>query len=352
MAGTCPTCGEKVAGNLAICPDCGCHVLLSEGICPQCNSSIPEYVTPLTPEPKPFIFTTKETSAPTSKSKAHRLRPWLYGMLFILLVSGGGFYAYCQWQNELQERAYQRIQEVTNPDLCQDFLTRYPYSVHREEVEERMLSLIAEAEEWNVILEAPTKKALTAFIENHPGSAHIRECKMLEDSLDWAIALKSKTEKSVTTYLEEHPEGEYTEDANKLIEQIKLCKVTPQNVTMVRGVIESFFTHAFIDGKVKDIKEDLAKDTILFCDSRATAKEILTHSLSQKEKDIIGRHFMVSGNPSITKSIDDEGVLTIDVHCTVTQTINRSNAKKNHSLAHRVVAKLTEDYKLTNITIK
>lgn len=359
MAGTCPTCGVAIRRNLTTCPACGAHALTSEGKCPSCGESLPQGGEPLITKPtvknstatsQPIQTATASTASRLSRKGARRL---ILTAILLVAVVGVTYYYYAQWQREREEELFAQVMLTTQPDFCQDFLDRYPHSEHCAEVEAYLQQLLEEAEEWQALLQSPTRKLVHAFMESHPNTVHMRDCKTLSDSLDWADASERKTEKVLNAYLADHPDGAYLEEANHLLEQIKLCRVTPQNVTMIRGVLESFFTRAFVDHKAKDVRECLAADTLRFGDKQqATVKDILASNLAAKEKDVLGKHFMVKGEPSIEKTLDEAENLTYHVRCTVVQTINRSNAKKNISLNHRVRATYTQNFKLMSIVIE
>lgn len=356
MAGTCPGCGVAIRKNLTLCPACGAHALYSEGTCPSCGKSLPQSSAPSIPSEPMFMPTSAETpKQPKPAPKPHRKGLWRVAtiVMALLVVLGACGYFYIQWQHEQEEKLFAQVMQTTQPDFCQNFLDEYPHSAHYEEVEMYLQQLLEEAEKWALLAESPTQKSVKAFMDAHPASVHMRDCEALMDSLDWAEALNKKTEKSLMAYLDKHPNGAYLDEATHVLEQVKLCRVTPQNVTMVRGVLESFFTRAFVDHKAKDVRECLAADTLKFGDkSPATVSDIMASALAAKEKDVLGKHFMVKGEPSIEKTIDNDDRLTYHVRCTMIQTINRSNAKKNISLNHRVRATLTQEFKLMSISIE
>lgn len=362
MAGTCPTCGVAIRRNLIHCPSCGAHALSSEGTCPSCGEALPQVAQPLKKSPvvaqpsshtqSPQAKSSKGASSTRSLSRKG-VRRLAFAAIMLVGVIGVTYYFYAQWQHEREEELFAQVMLTTQPDFCQDFLERFPHSEHCEEVETYLQQLLDEAEEWQELIQSPTKKLVKAFLEAHPNTVHLRDCAVLSDSLDWADASVRKTEKALNAYVAEHPDGAYLEEANHLLEQIKLCRVTPQNVTMIRGVLESFFTRAFVDRRAKDVRECLAADTLKFGDkSPATVSDIMASDLAAKEKDVLGKHFMVKGEPNIEKTLDEVGTLTYHVRCTVVQTINRSNAKKNISLNHRVRATYTGDFKLMSISIE
>lgn len=363
MAGTCPGCGVAIRTNLTKCPSCGAQALQTEGTCPACGHPLPEKATMVarpTAQDKPMATPKANETIETTPQEEPEKRPtrknhWRFAVaaVVLLVLAAGGWYGYIQWQRELEEAHFAQVMQTTCPEFCEEYLERYPYSLHREEVELHLQQLLEEEEEWNSILASPTQKTIKAFLEAHPETVHERDCETLLDSLDWAEALVRKTEKSLVAYVEAHPNGTYIEEANHLLEQAKRCRVTPQNVTMVRGVLESFFTRAFVDHKAKDVRDCLAADTLQFGGkSQATVADVMASELAAKEKDVLGKHFMVKGEPKIEKTLDEADVLTYHVRCTMVQTINRSNAKKNISLTHRVQAVLTEDFKLMGITIQ
>ncbi|MCF0197160.1 MAG: zinc ribbon domain-containing protein [Bacteroidaceae bacterium] len=352
MARTCPGCGTRIYGNITKCAHCNNYVSTEDECCPHCGNSLTrEEGEPPTPaQPDSFATTT------VTHKKGKKISTILFVLCAIVLVTGCGiaYFFYRQWRNEREAQAYTQVMHVTNPSLCQDFIEKYPYSPHREEVEKHMKALEAEIEEWKEVSKSPSRTNVYRFLQSHPESAFYKECSQLADSIDWREAKELCTEASVEAYINHHPNGTYLEQAMEMRNTLRRCRVTPQNVTMLRGLLELFFTNAFIKKNEKDTKECLANDSVTFCGkSGTTAATILKHPLVTSEKDVIGKHFMVEGTLEVTKTPSPiDGTLIYQTQCTMMETTNRSDVTKDISAKHHVQAEFDSNFKLTAIEIK
>lgn len=359
MAGTCPGCGVRIKGNLIKCSNCGSYQLVEDEVCHVCGTTLSaiEQTAETSNTPTSAEDKTEETFAQTSQVKRTGLK-WatiLVSIIFALLLAAGAatYYYYAVWQNEAEAEAYSQVMQVTNPALCQDFLNKYPFSPHSEEVEGYMQKLEQIADEWQQIKAKPTREAVMQFLQDHPESAYYKECSALGDSIDWAEATKQNTEEAVQAYINNHPSGSHQEEALKRMTELKQCRVTPQNMTMLRSVLESFLTNAFVSKDETLLRNILSRDSIQFCGlNGVTAKQIVNHRLAQSDKDVIGKHYMIQNELDIKKSIGEDDLIVYDVKGEVVETTNRSDATKNISSTYKLTATLNNEYKIAAISIQ
>lgn len=362
MAGTCPSCGVRIADNIVKCEQCGVYVLSDADVCHACGTAIQQEKDSLPQKGEATAETELASTASLAEKIAQQEKPkgkgWkvFFILFFILLLMGGGagaaYYYYQIWQAEQENEAYEQVMHVTNPEFCISFLNRYPNSPHRAQVEQHMAMLEAEEAEWQAILLSPTRVAVQQFMQKHPDSAHSADCNELVDSIDWRDACTINTEESINNYIATHSNGKYQELALERLVQVRLCKVTPQNVTMLRGVLEAFLTNAYALHDEADVRAALASDTISFCQKeKATIKDVMAHALGRAEKDVIGKHFMVGGEPVVEKNMAEDGTMSYRIACDITVTDNRSDATKNISNTIKMEATLTADYKFMSIRV-
>lgn len=117
-----------------------------------------------------------------------------------------------------------------------------------------------------------------------------------KDSLDWVYAQEVNTVASMDRYLQLHPQGNYMDEAMMKREALKRTEVTEEDRSRIRNILESRLTEA------------------------ATSKP--------KAGDIIGIHYQISGDLSITKEQTTTGSVQFYAKCKVSETISRTDPTK------------------------
>ncbi len=117
-----------------------------------------------------------------------------------------------------------------------------------------------------------------------------------KDSLDWVYAQEVNTVASMDRYLQLHPQGNYMDEAMMKRETLKRTEVTKEDRSHIRNILESRLTEA------------------------ATSKPTAG--------DIIGIHYQISGDLSITKEQTTTGSVQFYAKCKVSETISRTDPTK------------------------
>ena len=117
-----------------------------------------------------------------------------------------------------------------------------------------------------------------------------------KDSLDWVYAQEVNTVASMDRYLQLHPQGNYMDEAMMKREALKRTEVTEEDRSRIRNILESRLTEA------------------------ATSKP--------KAGDIIGIHYQIIGDLSITKEQTTTGSVQFYAKCKVSETISRTDPTK------------------------
>lgn len=117
-----------------------------------------------------------------------------------------------------------------------------------------------------------------------------------KDSLDWVYAQEVNTVASMDRYLQLHPQGNYMDEAMMKREALKRTEVTEEDRSRIRNILESRLTEA------------------------ATSKPTAG--------DIIGIHYQISGDLSITKEQTTTGSVQFYAKCKVSETISRTDPTK------------------------
>lgn len=117
-----------------------------------------------------------------------------------------------------------------------------------------------------------------------------------KDSLDWVYAQEVNTVASMDRYLQLHPQGNYMDEAMMKREALKRTEVTEEDRSRIRSILESRLTEAATD--------------------------------KPKAGDIIGIHYQISGDLSITKEQTTTGSVQFYAKCKVSETISRTDPTK------------------------
>lgn len=245
------------------CPECRHHISSMAKACPECGAPIdPEWAAkeaqkelkkleevPFTVEvggeevePQPLSpqegeeNITSEDAPPQSadvttplpqEEKGSEAAPDLQkgkggGAFFIVLVVLlgliiGGLYFYDYQQAQKRElRAYELLQDCSNPEFYEDFIIRFPKSEHIDEIRGKLKEVELQQKKWLEQIASGTRDELQELIRLYPTSPYVKMAQTRIDSLDWAEASELRTIEAVTYYISTHPNGYYIDQAEKL----------------------------------------------------------------------------------------------------------------------------------------
>lgn len=349
MAGTCPHCGTKIAGQLRQCTACGSYCLLSQDECPECGNKL-EVIVPPAPTAEPQKA--EKTPQPAPKKKKSKVG-WIVALVVGLILLFTGIYFYNQHRLELKEQSdYERLKDVTNPEFYQQFLVDYPDSKHYEEINQRMQILQVEAEDWTQLLKAVNRASVLRFMQKHPNSLRQRTCDDMLDSIDWQDALAIGNEEAVTDYLAKHPSGRYVGDAADVKNALRLSKVTPEEKAMLRGTLESFFSKAIGEQDIEAAKAAVPDTMINFCGKpNADAETVIQYAKEKMAKDIIGLHYAIADQMKVHKETLPDGNTGFAVEVGIEETISRSDTNQPTAKNYRVNALINHEQKIVKLII-
>jgi len=163
---------------------------------------------------EPASSTLTSNVAPTDSKKNSKSSPWWLLLLAIIVVIIGGFYYYEYQQHEAtEEKDYERLQGCTEQANFQDFINRYPESRHIENVRARLNELQRIDEEWLQASKSLNLELLQQFVDKYPASVHKAEALHKIDSMDWREADRKGSEAAYALYIGRHENGEYINQA-------------------------------------------------------------------------------------------------------------------------------------------
>ncbi len=348
MAGTCPHCNTNIAGHLLTCPSCGTYCLDSQDRCPACGTEVKHLSNSAAEE---------DTGKEPVPVKPPRKKDFRWGCLLttvlLLALACGGYYYYDLLQKQKKEQSdYERLADVTNPLFYQQFLDEYPESQYSEEIRERMLTLQAEAEEWEKLQKSINRTNVMHFLQNHPNSLRQRLCEDMLDSIDWHDAVSIGSEEAVTDYLAKHPSGRYVSEAAESKNALLLSKVTPEERAMIRGTLESFFSVVIAKQDLEAAKAAIPDTMVEFCGKKkADAEAIVEYAKEKMAKDVIGLHYAIGKQLDVRKETLPDGNTGFAVEVSLQETISRSDANQPTSCLYNVKASLNHEQKIVRMNI-
>ena len=352
MAGTCPHCGTKISGQLRQCPSCGEYNLVTQNKCSGCGALLQ-----LSREEE-SEQAEKHESVTTSRKKHKKTSIWRRLLWFVVVIGlivlcAAGYYYYNQQQMQQKEQKdYERLEGITNPEFYQQFLIDYPKSKHYNEINERMHMLQAEADEWKQLLQSINRKNVSQFLQKHPNSLRQRACEDMLDSIDWQDALSIGSEEAVTDYLAKHPSGRYVSDAADKKNKLLLSKVTPEEKAMIRGTLETFFSKAIGSQDIEAARAAIPDTMISFCGKQnANAETIIEYAREKMAKDVIGLHYIIEQQMGVHKETLPDGNTGFAVEVSLQETISRSDTNQPTSNIYRVNALLNQEQKIVRMSI-
>ncbi len=345
MAGTCPHCGARIADNLVKCDHCGNFCTKDLDTCPTCGN----------PLKKP-VQTKPETSAPIpQKRKKSRGCLWRFVLLLVVaaILGGGGYLWYLQMEEKREARDLQMLSGAMNPDFYEQFLQDHPNSPHVADVRRRMEQLLAEADEWQDVLRSKKRIDLLRFQQAHPNSLHSRECRDMIDSIDWLDARNIGTVEAMQDYMANHPDGLYTSEASDTLNAIIKSRITPEEKSLIRGVLNTFFTRGLAKQDSLCIAECIADSMARFCNTRnATPNQILSFAKEKMAEDVIGIHYIIDSGMNVRRETLSDGKLGIAADFSLEETVNRTDASRPTFHTYHVTTLLNSERKIVLMNIK
>lgn len=354
MAGTCPHCGINIADNLRQCPSCSEYCLNTQAKCPYCGTELPTLTEePVEPQAEqentvpvdPIIVPQKKTN---------------YALIFsVAIVYNLGLFAgilyYLDYKNdaEREKREYAMLENTSNPEYYNDFLAKYPKSIHYQEVKDRLNVLLDETEEWNTMLQNISRDGIQKFMSDHPYSRRLHECEDMIDSIDWNEARSKNTEEAIVLYLNDHPNGKYAEEASERKNELSLMKITAQDKAFITGALENFFTVAMSKQDVALISEFIPEKMENFCGTQdATPEQIISFAKNKMAADVMGLHYTIENDMDVRKQTLSDGTTGFAATFTLQEIISRSDTNQPGTKSYQVTALLNAEHKICRMAIR
>lgn len=354
MAGTCPHCGINIADNLRQCPSCSEYCLLTQDTCPHCGAPLPAEAAEENVPEEQTVQETPQEKQPAGQKKKNKSLIFSVSLAFIIVIIVCGVY-YLDYKNnaEREEREYNMLENTSNPEYYNDFLAKYPKSIHYQEVKDRLNVLLDETEEWNTMLQNISRDGIQKFMSDHPYSRRLHECEDMIDSIDWNEARSKNTEEAIVLYLNDHPNGKYAEEASERKNELSLMKITAQDKAFITGALENFFTVAMSKQDVALISEFIPEKMENFCGTQdATPEQIISFAKNKMAADVMGLHYTIENDMDVRKQTLSDGTTGFAATFTLQEIISRSDTNQPGTKSYQVTALLNAEHKICRMAIR
>lgn len=347
----CPSCGIKIAQNIKRCPECGTISLLNNDLCPHCGYPFKQASD--TPNEKEHTAihdnSAYNPNSEEPKQDIKSKKKWIIGIVaavIIIIIGGTIIYMQSSWQaQDEEEMAYQNLTNDTNISDYEDFLTNYPDSKYKTDVQNRMNTLKAQNDKWLSICLSGSKNDFIQFMNEFPSSPYELQCKTKIDSLDWMDAKRLNTPDAIQRYLEEHPDGKYIVEAQKMQTTINDKKVEPQEEDFIHSTMVQFFTALGTNDKTAACANISPIMTNFLQKKDAKKADVIAAMDQMHPESITSMQFIVNSDFVINKTKVTNGY-NYSVKFSVDQNIVRTDEGKTFA-SYTVSAELTPQFKIS-----
>lgn len=270
-AAQCNHCHTPIGGNVRTCSHCGNVYLKNLSACPECGTpkQVQQEDMPTLPDP------------PRKQNKTL----WIALAVAVMLIAlVGGYYLY---QNSRQSRAEQEAYELamksTSVAELQHYLDVYADAdqAHKEKVEQRLGELRLLEADWNEALVNNSRMAYEEFMKKHPNAPQQNVVKHKIDSLDWETARRANTIDAYQYYMDEHADGEYYDEAQNEITNIKVNVVQEEEADYVKECVRGFFS-AFNAQSRSAMEESVSDVMVSFLGKKNATKGDVTDFMKEQ----------------------------------------------------------------------
>lgn len=292
--------------------------------------------------------------AVADKPKKKR-RVWLIVLVWLvvlLLLGGGGAALYYQMEKNKESEAacYDILTNNYDPADYEDFLRRFPGSVHAEEVRKRMGALKQLLNAWAAIERTGSKSDFVRFKNNFrdPRFDHLCDAKI--DSLDWLTAQSIGTVAAYETYLLQHSGGRYMFEAQVALEQARAVQVHPAEQAAIGDALEGFL-RAFGNNDEMSYRLYLAPTLDRFLKkTHVSQDDVATMISAMYNEHIVSCMFSLGDSLNVTKQIVEDGKCTYRAAFSIDQHIERDNDGKTYG-QYAAEASFDNHFLITSFTM-
>ncbi len=139
--------------------------------------------------------------------------------LFLDQYPNGNFAS--QSREKIEQLEYYKVMILNRPEVCNSFLSKYPTSVYREKIIEKLQTLEEVTEQlWQQVQSEGSIRGYMSFLRSNPSSRFAVEAQKYLDQLElvkWQDATRIDTLIAYSSYLVYFPKGRYLSEAKEAI---------------------------------------------------------------------------------------------------------------------------------------
>ena len=385
-APVCPSCGVQIAGHIVKCPNCGDVYFKDQTVCPNCHFAPHAPVSQPTPEPAPVQapVTKPVAEAPQPKPQpAQQPRPatppvppvppvqpapaaaqesgdkpqpkksktvLIVSVCIAVLLCGVLLYAYKDAQSNKEADAYEFALNSSDSTVLKDYLDNYPDAPadHLQAISDHLQQLRQGDTEWTNALMSNSKSALQAYLDSHPDTPHKGEIMHKIDSIDWAQASTDNTIDALQAYLSDHANGDYVDEAQNAIKQLKTKTVTPEEQQHAQTVIRQFFQSINSRNESSLLSTLEGTLTQFIGKSNATPDEAVDFMNRQYKENVASVTWRTTGFKVSKREVGDEQY-EYTVNFTAVQEVKHNNDEPEKVSTYKTVVKVSPDGLISSI---
>lgn len=271
--------------------------------------------------------------------------------IFVILIGISAFVYYQYTQKQTEQTAYAALFQSYRVKDYEDFLTAYPNSEYKKEIELRLADLRAKEEAWLQIANSTSVQDFVLFKNRFRDPRYDQLCDRKIDSLDWIKAQQTNTSEAYAMYLESHPMGNYTmlaKNALSLEEEKSIRLEEQQEVAMI---LQEFYT-AFASQDPVTMCKYLTPVLDNFLNQRNATKGDVVKRVNQMfSPEIENCIFSINNDLKLEHIATTSGEKGYKATFSVDQYIQRTDAGKTFG-SYMATVLLNEHKMITSIVMK
>lgn len=270
-----------------------------------------------------------------------------------LLFIGIGAYFFFGSSGNKEQQAYEYALNSNDPAVLESYLNNYRDAdpMHRDKISQQLAQLKQSELDWTNTMVSGSKTALADYLSKYPNSMHKAEVERKIDSLDWLVAKKANTAEAYNLYVTEHPNGVYIDEANNSLNVAKTKNITPKEKEMLALVFRSVF-RSINDRDDEGLTSNFSDFISSFLGkSNASKSDVIAFLNKIYKDDITAMEWRANNDMKITKREIGIDEYEYSVDFSAKQKIEREDEDKETEANYRIKAKVNPDGKITELNM-
>lgn len=314
---------------------------------------------PATPPPPPVRPTTNngnggeqnpEKKEPEKKMSVRSIL--IISLIFSVLVCGILYYFYDNANKNKEMEAYEYAMQSLDPMVLQSYLDTYKDAdeAHRDSITAHLEQLKQNDQDWTNAVVSGSKDALQAYLQKYPNSIHKQEVINKIDSIDWNVAKNADTADAYQTYLDAHRDGSHIEEAENALKKVKGRDLQPEEKEYITGLYRQFFQSINSrdgDGLLANCEDILSS---LLGKNSAPKSDIVTFMNKLYKEDVANMNWHINNDYQIKKREIGDSEYEYQVVFTAKQAVDKTDGSKHEQL-FKISSTVSPDLKISSFNM-